>query len=200
MESSRRRSSCSPVHLGSGASAALKVLMIRGDGDCGARPPVALRGKPGGRAPRHPVRNPSGDACRWASGRREGLSLVDLGPGTSAVFKGLMTRGDSDCGARPPVALRGKPGGRAPRRPGHGIQESLVDGVREVTVPASIMVHHDGTRGAPSLSPAVVKCSGFSRARRRGEGPTQTVRSLGSRTVCSCPSVSLGNTSTLREA
>jgi hypothetical protein len=50
------------------------------------------------------------------------------------------------------------------------------------------------------LSPVVVKCSGCSRARRRGERPTQTARSQGARTVCSCPSVSLGNTSALGEA
>jgi hypothetical protein len=62
MESSRRRASRSVVHLGSGASAAFKVLMIRGDSDRGARPPVALRGKPGGRTPRRPGWDPPGDA------------------------------------------------------------------------------------------------------------------------------------------
>jgi len=41
MESNRRRVSRSVVHLGSGASAAFKVLIIRGDSDCGARPPAA---------------------------------------------------------------------------------------------------------------------------------------------------------------
>jgi hypothetical protein len=44
MVSSRRRPSHPLVHLGSGASAVFKGLMIRGDSDRGARPPVALRG------------------------------------------------------------------------------------------------------------------------------------------------------------
>jgi len=37
---------------------------------CGCTTPVALRGKPKGRAPRHPGRDSPGDACRWNRGER----------------------------------------------------------------------------------------------------------------------------------
>ena len=42
--------------------------------DSGARPPVALRGKPGGRAPRRPGRDAPGDARRWSPGTREDVT------------------------------------------------------------------------------------------------------------------------------
>ena len=83
----------------------------------GARPAVALRGKPGGRAPRHPGRDSPGDALGWASGRRKGRPRAHLGSGTSAVFKGRASQVILTKGARSPVALRGKPKGRAPRHP-----------------------------------------------------------------------------------
>jgi hypothetical protein len=65
------------------------------------------------------------------------------------------------------------------------------------------LVHLDPSRRDEKYSLAIarhLKCSGCSRARRRGERPTQTARALGPRTVCSCPSVSLGNTSAFGEA
>ena len=50
---------CPPSQASSRADLPAPILIE------GARPPVALRGKPKGRAPRHPVRDPPGDACRW---------------------------------------------------------------------------------------------------------------------------------------
>jgi hypothetical protein len=50
-------------------------------------------------------------------------------PSTSAVFKGLMIRSDSDRGARPPVALRGKPWAVHPVVLVGTLQETLIDGI-----------------------------------------------------------------------
>jgi hypothetical protein len=58
----------------------------------------------------------------------------------------------------------------------------------------------DGNEGELAAGGRAHPADDEARARRRGERPTQTARSLGARTVCSCPSVSLGNTSALTEA
>jgi hypothetical protein len=102
--------------------------------DSGARPPVALRGKPGGRAPRHPVRDTPGDACRWSPVRRRESRSPGFHHGPSwpitagrevplgavpAATRALLTissersRDEQPAptvidGARPPVAVRGK--------------------------------------------------------------------------------------------
>ena len=66
--------------------------------------------------------------------------------------------------------------------------------------PGSILADHCEPEKYSLAIARHLKCSSSTRARRRGERPMQTARSLGPRTVCSCPSVSLGNTSAFGEA
>ena len=84
------------------------------------------------------------------------------------------------------------------------LQETLADGVRQddeqSRSPGSILADHCEPEKYSLAIARHLKCSSSTRARRRGERPMQTARSLGPRTACSCPSVSLGNTSAFGEA
>jgi hypothetical protein len=114
-----------------------------------------------------------------------------------------MTRVDIDRRCTTPVGLRGKQGAVHPVILAGILQETLIDGTQvddERVVHWSIMVHHSEPEKYSLAIARHLKCSSSTRARRRGERPTQTARALGPRTVCSCPSVSLGNTSAFGEA
>jgi hypothetical protein len=120
------------------------------------------------------------------------------------TFKGRMTHADNDRWCTTPGRLA-----RKARRPCTSSSWSRCSRRRLSMEPrwtTKKVVHWLPSRpitAGREVLPAIarhLKCSSSTRARRRGERPTQTARALGPRTVCSCPSVSLGNTSAFGEA